>query len=503
MKNESTVVERIVTTTESATLSRYWMVSALIGLLFSSVAGLLVSLERIDLSTASIFSTADDVFQFWTAHRVALVLIAVLPLMIGLATAIVPRQVGASRLVFPRMSAFSFWVWLFGALIIIIGFLANGGVGTPEATSETQSVALTLVGVLLAIIGICGASTSVLTTIVAGRAPGISLINIPAFSWSVLVAGTMWLATLPVLVANTVLVYVDMRGRAPVNFGSEAVVWEQLSWAFTHPQVYLWVLPLLGIVAEIISAAFKNKISNPFLFTAIGLTGAAGFGAYAQTYFDIGTPVFEEAFSIIQAFIAIPAVLLVVAFISPKIKDLKGFDKQTTTPAVLATLSIVLLLHGVVVGAVHVIGPLELATRSTVSAQIVLTLGAGVLACMAAFSWWGELLIGKSISQRKILISGLTFHFGVGIFAVADFLVGFTGQNDFTGVSEFAAGTDGSSWVETLNVISFIGSLLILLGVIAAIATTVQHVLSKTPATGNPWGVDAPEWKSTEKEEVA
>ena len=154
-------------------------------------------------------------------------------------------------------------------------------------------------------------------------------------------------------------------------------------------------------------------------------------------------------------------------------------------------------------GAVHVIGPLELATRSTVSAQIVLTLGAGVLACMAAFSWWGELLIGKSISQRKILISGLTFHFGVGIFAVADFLVGFTGQNDFTGVSEFAAGTDGSSWVETLNVISFIGSLLILLGVIAAIATTVQHVLSKTPATGNPWGVDAPEWKLTEKEEVA
>ena len=169
MKNESTVVERIVTTTESGTLSRYWMVSALVGLLFSSVAGLLVSLERIDLSSASIFSTADDVFQFWTAHRVALVLIAVLPLMVGLATAIVPRQVGASRLVFPKMSAFSFWVWLFGALIIITGFLANGGVGTPEATSETQSVALTLVGVLLTIIGLCGASTSVLTTIVAGR----------------------------------------------------------------------------------------------------------------------------------------------------------------------------------------------------------------------------------------------------------------------------------------------------------------------------------------------
>ena len=287
------------------------------------------------------------------------------------------------------------------------------------------------------------------------------------------------------------------------NSVGEAVVCEQVSLAFTHAQVYLWVLPLLGIVAEIVSAAFKNKMSNPLLFTAIGLTGFAGFGAYAQTYFDIGTPVFEESFSIIQAFIAIPAVLLVVAFISPKIKDVKGFDKQTTIPTVLATLSIVLLLHGVVVGAVHVIGPLELATKSTVSAQIVLTLGAGVLAGMAAFSWGGELLIGKSSSQRKILISGLIFHFGVGIFAVADFLVGFTGQNDFTGVSEFAAGTDNSSWVETLNIISFIGSLLILLGVIAAIATSVQNALSKTPASGNPWGADTLEWESKEKEEVA
>ena len=105
----------------------------MVGLLFSSITGLLVSLERIDLSAANIFSTADEVFQFWSAHRVSLVLIAVLPLMIGLATLIIPRQVGSSRLVFPKMSAFSFWVWLFGASIIIIGFLANGGVGTPEA----------------------------------------------------------------------------------------------------------------------------------------------------------------------------------------------------------------------------------------------------------------------------------------------------------------------------------------------------------------------------------
>ena len=85
MKNESTVVERIVTTTDSGTLSRYWIISAMVGLLFSSVTGLLVSLERIDLSAANIFSTADEVFQFWSAHRVSLVLIAVLPLMIGLA----------------------------------------------------------------------------------------------------------------------------------------------------------------------------------------------------------------------------------------------------------------------------------------------------------------------------------------------------------------------------------------------------------------------------------
>ncbi len=504
MKNESTVVERIVTTTDSGTLSRYWIISAMVGLLFSSVTGLLVSLERIDLSAANIFSTADEVFQFWSAHRVSLVLIAVLPLMIGLATLVVPRQVGASRLVFPRMSAFSFWVWLFGALIIIIGFLANGGVGTPDAGSESQSVALTFVGVLLAIVGLCGASASLLTTIVAGRIPGLALLEIPAFSWSVLIAGTMWIATLPVLAANVVLIYVDMRGREPVNFGSEQVAWEQISWAFTHPQVYLWVLPLLGVVAEIISAAFKGKPSNALLAISIGLMGLAGFGAYAQTYFDLGTPVFEEAFSIIQAFVAIPYVLFFIAVIAPVVvKNRKQFDKRAITPIVLAALSIVFLFQGVIVGALHVIGPLELATRSTVTSQIVLTLGAGVLAFMAAFAWWGELLIGKSISQQKVLITGIIFHLGVGLFAIADLLVGFTGQNDFTGASEFAAGTDSSNWGDALNIISLIGSSLFMVGVISAVAVGCQHAFSKTPAEGNPWDLETLEWAVGEKEEVA
>ena len=144
-----------------------------------------------------------------------------------------------------------------------------------------------------------------------------------------------------------------------MNFGSEQVAWEQISWAFTHPQVYLWVLPLLGVVAEIISAAFKGKPSNALLAISIGLMGLAGFGAYAQTYFDLGTPVFEEAFSIIQAFVAIPYVLFFIAVIAPVVvKNRKQFEKRAITPIVLAALSIVFLFQGVIVGALHVIGPL-------------------------------------------------------------------------------------------------------------------------------------------------
>jgi hypothetical protein len=106
----------------------------------------LVGIERIGLDDAEVFGSGDEVFQFWSLYRVGLVLLAVVPLLLGLATAVTPLQVGASSIVFPRAAALAFWTWLVGAVVTVVGFLADGGLGTPDAGSQRQAVALFAIG---------------------------------------------------------------------------------------------------------------------------------------------------------------------------------------------------------------------------------------------------------------------------------------------------------------------------------------------------------------------
>jgi len=257
-----TSLEAAVTTTDHLVVGRAWIASGALFLVVSLLAGLLANLERLDLAGVGLFGSADEFFQFWSAHRVGFVLLAVVPVIVGLATAVVPLQVGATSIVFPRAAALGFWTWLLGAVLTVTGFLIDGGLGTPGSGSQRQAVALTLVGLLMVIGGICVASLCIVTTVAAGRPSGMSLDRVPLFSWTLLVAGTIWLATLPVLAANAVLAYVDLRGRPAVGFGAEDAIWEQLSWAFTHPQVYVFALPLLGIAADVIPVAARRRLPS-------------------------------------------------------------------------------------------------------------------------------------------------------------------------------------------------------------------------------------------------
>ncbi|GIT00023.1 MAG: hypothetical protein CM1200mP26_17350 [Acidimicrobiales bacterium] len=152
-----TALEEAVTSTDPTTLSKVWGFGSGALILLGSIAGLLVGLERLDLGSANVFDGADGMFQFWSAHRVALVLLGVLPGLMALATTIVPRQCGGS-LMFPRAPALGCWIWLIGAGMTLVGFLADGGLGTPGGGGQRQATALTVMGLLLVIAGLLVAS---------------------------------------------------------------------------------------------------------------------------------------------------------------------------------------------------------------------------------------------------------------------------------------------------------------------------------------------------------
>ncbi|MBC8195665.1 MAG: cbb3-type cytochrome c oxidase subunit I [Acidimicrobiia bacterium] len=486
-----TALEAAVTTTDHLRIGRAWIASGVLFLVASLVAGLLVSLERMDLSGMALFGSVDTLFRLWSAYRVGIVLLAVVPIIVGLATAVVPLQVGASSVVFPRAASLGFWVWAMGAAITVTGFLIDGGLGTPGGTSRTDAVALTLLGLLMVIGGICCSTVCILTTIVAGRTGGMTLSRIPLFAWTVLVAGSIWLVTLPVLAANAVLIYVDLSGRSAVAFGVEDTIWEQLSWAFSHPQVYAFALPLVGIAGDIVPVAARRRHgSHSTLLVLTALIGLLSFGAYAQSAFDIGTPIREQAIFVVEAFLIVPVVLAVLAGLVDTWR--RGSGGRPPAPLVLSMLAVLLLLDGAIVGAIRAVSPLDLLETSATGAQMTFTIGGVLVAVMAGTLWWGDRILGRVAPQGLGFVSGLSAAAGVTLIGVADTISGLLGMNDFTAGDAIGAGSPGSV-VDIFNVVAVVGAALLLVGVMGWGLTGLRR-LRGAEAPADPWGGHTLEW---------
>ena len=497
-EQNQTFVERLVTNTSNSSIGKSWIFSGCIYFLLSTVLGFLLDIVRFDSDSYLIFSNVDKFFQFWSLHRTSIVLLAVVPMIIGLAMCVVPPQIGANSIIFPRAAAFGFWVWFLGSGITVFGFLADGGFGSPELDSQREAVALTLVGLLLVIAGICVSVICLLTTIISGRCMGMNLRRIPVFSWTIMVSGTLWILTLPVLAANSIIAYVDLRGRSAIYFGSEDVIWDQISWVFTHPQIYVFVLPLIGIAYDIVPVAVKvrQKLYNHDLVLIFSsLFGIIGFGAYAQPFFDTpGTPVREEALYVLTAFLAVPLALLLFGGLFETLRmGSKNLTRHPPAPLILSLLSILLLISGVVVGALRAIEPFELLSTSSNTAQMKLTIGAGLVAIIAAMLWWGGLIVGKTAKQGFGLISGILITAGSLLSGLADSVNGFLGLDDFTTVG-FLQEVSAEQIVKILIAFSFIGSVLIFGGAVVLILVELLRFKNGPVSELDPWEGHTLEW---------
>ena len=480
-----TALEEAVTSTDPNTLSRVWGFGGMTSVLLGAIAGLLVSFERLDLASADVFSSADEMFQFWSAHRVALVLLGVLPALMGLATTVVPRQCGGS-LLFPRAAALACWTWLIGAVITVAGFLVDGGLGTPGGAGQRQATALTLMGLLLVIGGLLLASVCVMTTIVSGRVAGTGLRDLPFTAWTTLVAATIWTGMLPVLAANAVLAYVDLRGRPALWFGAEDAIWEQLSWMCTHPAVYVLALPVIGIALDVLARATGVTQSNrDVLLVATATFGFLSFGAFAQTFFDTpGTPVREEALSVVAAFAIVPVALAILGGVADTLRrGASNLGSKPPAEAVVALVAVLLVVVGTVVGAVHVIAPLDLLGTAVEGANFTFVVGAAVLGVGAGFHHWGDDIVGPGARPGLFLLGGLALAFGVVLSGATDLISGLLDQNDFTGVTTAAAGNPDSG-VDALNLVSMLGSLAVVAGLAVWMIAGALHMATAQSASG-------------------
>lgn len=500
---------RLVTSNDHKDVGRLWIGTSLFFFVLVSLLGIAVEFERVALDP-DIFGSVSRAFQAWTLFRTAAIFMVVIPMFIGLATVITPLQVGSASIAFPRLAAAAFWAWLFASIIHVVSFVADGGLG-PAQTTSVQSTLLTMSSLGFMILALLGASICIATTVVALRPTGMTLIEVPAFSWSMLVATSIWLISLPVIVSSLILGYVDLQGQPFLDLGNPELLWSRVEWAWSQPQIFAYAIPVLGILADIIPVQTNTRQANrPVLMGLIGAFGAFSFGAWAQSAWSKGS---DEAFVdgnlIYEEFLYLAFGLVIFlpafgAFSGAMDQIRRGKVPKPGAALIGSVFGALALLGAIVVGEVRVLGSLlELiglepgfnalhedgVLVSSSTGILILVVAASMASAAGAFVHWAPKIFGGYAVDPLGALAAMAL-FGGGLTAgVANLLSGLDGQPD-----DIRLVTDVDGLISTMNLMSTVGVAMIAGGALATIGAVLGAGRSKEIIPDDPWGGQTLEW---------
>ncbi len=505
-------------TGDHKTIGRMYMLFGLVGVTLALVLDLLVSLERTNIDSISILdwgNAQQTFFQAWSLGRTSLLFFGVLPLLVGLATYVVPLQVGASSISCPRATAAAFWAWLIAMGMHVATVLVDGGLGVPQSPaaqgSDPEAIELSLLSIGVATLALMLATVCILTTIIAQRPRGMTLYEVPLFSWSMLVAGGIWLLSFPVWLANLAIIWSDFRGDDAVRFGNVQNIWAQLDWLWSQPMIFAFAIPVLGIVGEIVPVAAQRRQAGYGLQqSAIAVLGVLSFGAWAQSAFN--TEVSEQTlFVVMGVLVALP----ILVFFGGLARTLKDGSPQFSSHLVLGLMALITLLMAAAAAALRVSGPAigvirEIDSswlndviepledlRGTVIATGVmeLTLVAAMIGAVAGLHYWAPKIFGRTMSSSLGILSGLALLGGAVLVGVANIVNGFLDEGDRVFETDAYNGVWDEGSVELFNVVVAIGVALLILGVVMVLADTIRVLVSDLEDdVDDPWNGHTLAW---------
>lgn len=464
-----------LTTSDHKRIGRLWIATSLLFLLLGTVLTALLGVE----GTASGLDIFDrgSYTQALTLANEALVLLFLAPMFLGLATFVVPLQVGAAEAAFPRGSAAAFWLYLTSAIVLVSAYLADGGPtgGTRDAVDLWL---LAMAGVLLAlVIGL----VSVLTTALAMRAPGMTFLRTPAFTWSVVVAGSLLLLSAPVLAANLIDQYVSHHFGADLgNYQNE------VAWFWSIPTVYLLAVPAAGVALDVVPVLSRNRVrAHAAGIAVVGLLGIVGIGAWAQVEASR-----DDLLYVAMGLAAVVPALALLGLVGDTVRGGKPAPKAALLFSVGAAL---LLLLGAAAGALLAIDPLELQGTAWVAGQFhLIVLGAGTLGMLGGLWWWAPKLWGVQLPEPAGMLAFLATFAGALLLAVPQLVNGLANDLPLR-APEFS---DDS--VEVLNGVSAAGAVLVVLGALLVALTLLGAARRRGAAVADdPWGGHTLEWATT------
>lgn len=441
-------LERLIGSGDHLSIGRLFIGFSLVLLALALVGRLVLGL---DLATDNGI-LGDNQGMLGTSSLVGLAFVGAIPLLLGLAITVVPLQLGAPSIAFPRAAALSLWGWLISAVIFLTSVVLKGGIGgTDTDAARLGNVSLGGMMVALAL-----ASVSVATTVMSSRPEGMGLARVPLFSWSMLVAATVWILTIGSAFAHVLVGQIsqaDATGLAE-NFANG------LSWLLRAPAVYVLAIPVLGIAADAVCAASGRPLRQyGVLQGLVAAFGILSFGVWAQT----GTALNTALWTVFALAIAVPVLGLLGG-----LGDAMRRGSVTVSPALLAgLLSLVLLLGAVLCGllvALDLAGSgrlFGLAQGALFAGQALFVVGAAVLGGIAGLLHWAPLIWGGAV------------HRGTGGLAVVLVLAGSGILGTVGLVESIVTRDDPTAAAALLGAFGALGSLLFLLGVLGALAGSV------------------------------
>ncbi len=471
-------------------------------LVFFLVGGLEAMLMRIQLSRPeNDFVSADLYNQLFTMHGTTMIFLVGMQIAVALFNYIVPLQIGARDVAFPRLNALSYWIFLFGAIFLnssfLLGQAPNGGwFGYANLTSAQYSPGLNIdfwvLGLqALGIASIMG-GVNFITTIINLRAPGMRFMRMPMFTWMAFITSFVIITALPVLAVALFFVTFDRFWGTKffeVAAGGDPVLWQHLFWLFGHPEVYVLILPAFGILSEVIPTFSRKPLFGYAVMVYSGsLIGLIGWGVWAHHMFATGMGAIPEAFFVISTMIiAIPTGVKIFNWLA----TMWGGSLRFTTAMLFAIAAVGTFTMGGVSGLMHATGPHDLQQTDTyfvVAHFHYVIMGGLILGVFAGIFYWYPKVTGRLLNERLGKISFWVYLAGLHMTFLPMHWLGLLGmpRRIFTYSSELNLATP--------NQIATVGGLISGLGVLLVMWNVVRSVKRGAPAGRNPWDGATLEW---------
>jgi cytochrome c oxidase subunit 1 len=467
------------------------------GLFFFIIGGIEATLMRLQL-----FAPGNELFvgrtfnELLTMHGTTMIFLAAMPLIFAIMNAVVPLQIGARDVAFPFLNSLGFWLFFFGGLLLNLSWIFGGA---PDAgwTSYTglalneyspgPGVDFYVLGLQISGIGTLIGGLNFLVTIINMRAPGMTFLRLPLFTWTAFVTSGLILFAFPALtVALLMLMFDRLFGSNFFDYtmGGSTVIWEHLFWIFGHPEVYIVILPAFGIMSDVISTFSKKRLFgyNSMVFATV-LIGFLGFMVWVHHMFTVGLgPITNSVFAVATMAIAVPTGIKVFNWLF----TMWGGEIQFKTPMLWAVGFIPTFVLGGMTGVMLALPPADYQYQDSyfvVAHFHYVLVGGTVFGLFAGIYYWWPKMFGQMLSERLGKWHFWTFLIGFHLTFFPQHFLGLFGMPRRVFTYQTNVG------LERINEISTIGVAGMVIGTIFFLINIVYTLRKGKKAEADAWGL--------------